>query len=88
LFYLFPFVYLSVSICQFVSFGFDGGGATGERAPCGEEVLYIRGVDRLDENNKHKHFYLSTRVPHLREYPLSITNGVDSEALALWMAMH
>jgi hypothetical protein len=28
-------VYLSVAICQFVSFGFDGGGAMGERAPGG-----------------------------------------------------
>jgi hypothetical protein len=28
-------VYLSVAICQSVSFGFDGGGATGERAPGG-----------------------------------------------------
>jgi hypothetical protein len=27
-------------------------------------VLYIRGVDHLGEKNKHKHFYLSTRVPH------------------------
>jgi hypothetical protein len=33
-------------------------------------VLYIRGVDRLDEKNKHKHFYLSSRVPRLREYHL------------------
>jgi hypothetical protein len=28
-------VYLSVAICQSGSFGFDGGGATGERAPGG-----------------------------------------------------
>jgi hypothetical protein len=40
---------------------------------CGE-VLYIRGVDRLDEKNKHKHFYLSTRVPNLREYHLLSEN--------------
>jgi hypothetical protein len=51
------FVYLSVSIFHSVSFGFYGG------APGAGEVLYIRGVDRLGEKNKHKHFYLSTRVP-------------------------
>jgi hypothetical protein len=28
-------LYLSVSICHSGSFGFDGGGATGERAPGG-----------------------------------------------------
>jgi hypothetical protein len=57
--FLFWFV-LSVSFCLFVSsvsFGFYG------EAPGAGEVLYIRGVDRLGEKNKHKHFYLSTRVP-------------------------
>jgi hypothetical protein len=72
-FYLFLSVYLSVSICHSVSFGFyggaPGGGAPGGSAP-GERsfVLYIRGVDRLGE--KIKHFYLSSRVPHLRDYHL------------------
>jgi hypothetical protein len=65
------FVYLSVSICHSASFGFyggaPGGGAPGGSAP-GERsfVLYIRGVDRLGE--KDKHFYLSSLVPFHCEY--------------------
>jgi hypothetical protein len=48
-------IWFFLSICHSVSFGFYGG------APGAGEVLYIRGVDRLGEKNKH--FYLSYRVP-------------------------
>jgi hypothetical protein len=36
---------------------------------CGRS-LYIRGVDRLGERTKHKHFYLLSSFPSLREYHL------------------
>jgi hypothetical protein len=36
----------------------------------GSEVLYIRGVDRLGEKNKH--FYLSSRVPYTARISPSI----------------
>jgi hypothetical protein len=35
-------------------------------------ILYIRGVERLGEKIKHKHFYLSTRVPFHCEITPSI----------------
>jgi hypothetical protein len=53
------------AICHSVSFGFYGGApGAGERS----FVLYIKGVDRLGEKNKH--FYFSSRVPNHCEYHL------------------
>jgi hypothetical protein len=45
-------------------------------------ILYIRGVDRLGEKNKHKHFYLSTRVPFHCEITPSINLNKELAVVA------
>jgi hypothetical protein len=71
------YLFLS-SICQCLFVILFPLGSTEELRVRGRKVLvlYIRGVDRLGEKKKPKHFYLSTRVPHLREYHLLSSDGM------------